>query len=56
MHKQFEEKMSEISREKFGKSLKALDKEEVLSVIGSLVNEKCEYHKKETNRKRVAYF
>lgn len=56
MHKQFEEKMSEISREKFGKSLKALDKEEVLSVIGSLVNEKCEYHKKETNGKRVAYF
>lgn len=56
MHKQFEEKLSEISREKFGKSLKVLDKEEVLTVIGSLVNEKCKFHKKETDGKRVAYF
>ena len=56
MHKQFEEKMSEISREKFGKSLKALNKDEILAVIGSLVNEKCEYHKKGTTGKRVAYF
>ena len=56
MHKQIEEKLSEISRDKFGKSLKALDKEEVLSVIGSFVNEKCDFHRKETNGKRVAYF
>lgn len=56
MYEQFEEKMSEISREKFGKSLKALSKDEVLSVIGSLVNEKCDCHKKDTNAKRVAYF
>ena len=56
MFEQFEEKMSEIAREKFGKSLKALDKEEVLCVIGSLVNEKCEYHKKDAKDKRAAYF
>lgn len=56
MHKQIEEKLSEISRDKFGKSLKALDKEEVLSVIGSFVNEKCDFHRKETDGKRVAYF
>ena len=56
MYEQFEEKMSEISREKFGKSLKALDKEELLTVIGSLVNKKCEYHKKDTEGKRAAYF
>lgn len=56
MFEQFEEKMSEIAREKFGKSLKALDKEEVLCVIGSLVNEKCEYHKKDAKGKRAAYF
>ena len=56
MHKQFEEKMSEISWDKFGKSLKALNKEEVLMVIGSLVNEKCDFHRKEAKGKRVAYF
>ena len=56
MYEQFKEKMSEISREKFGKSLKALDKEEILSVIGSLINEKCDFHKKETDGRRVAYF
>ena len=43
MYKQFEEKLSEISREKFGKSLKALDKDEVYSVIGELVKEKCDF-------------
>ena len=56
MCEQIEVKMSEISREKFGKSLKALDKEEVLSVIGMFVNEKCEFHKKEPKGKSVAYF
>ncbi len=56
MYEQFEEKLKEISRDKFGKSLRALDKEELLCVIGSLVNEKCDYHKKETKGKRVAYF
>ena len=56
MFEQFKEKMSALAEEKFGKSLKALDKEEVLSVIGSLVNEKCEFHKKEADGRRVAYF
>ena len=56
MHKQFEEKMSEISEEKFGKSLKTLDNEEILQVIGAFVNEKCDFHRKETDGKRVAYF
>ncbi len=56
MYKQFEEKLSEISREKYGKSIKVLDKEEIYGIIGELVNEKCSFHKKETNGKRVAYF
>lgn len=56
MYKQFEEKMSEIAHIKYGKSLKALDKEEIYGVIGELVNEKCNSHKKESDRKRVAYF
>lgn len=56
MYRQFEEKLSEISREKFGKSLKALDKDEVYSVIGELVKEKCENHIKESDGKKVAYF
>ena len=56
MYKQFEEKLSEISREKFGKSLKALDKDEIYSVIGELVKEKCDSHQKESSGKRIAYF
>lgn len=56
MYKQFEENLSEISREKFGKSLKALDKNEVYTIIGELVKEKCNCHRKESNGKRVAYF
>ena len=56
MYEQFKEKMSELSWEKFGKSLSALDKEEILTVIGSLVNEKSDFHKKETDGRRVAYF
>ena len=56
MYKQFEEKLSEISREKFGKSLKALDKDEVYSVIGEFVKVKCVSHQKESSGKRVAYF
>ena len=56
MYKQFEEKLSDISREKFGTSLKALDKDEIYTVIGELVKEKCDSHRKETDGKRVAYF
>ena len=56
MYKQFQEKLSEISREKYGKSIKALDKEEIYGIIGELVNEKCAFHKKEAQGKRVAYF
>ena len=56
MHKQFEEKMSVLSREKYGKSLDALDKEEILGVIGTLVNEKCDIHRKEPEGRSVAYF
>lgn len=56
MYKQFEDKLSGISVDKFGKSLKALDKEEVLCVIGNLVNEKCDYHRKENNGKQAIYF
>ncbi len=56
MYKQFEEKLSEMSREKYGKSIKALDKEEIYGIIGELVNEKCDFHKKEVDGKRVAYF
>lgn len=56
MYRQFEEKLSEISSEKFGKSLKALDKDEVYSVIGEFVKEKCESHIKDSDGKRVAYF
>ena len=56
MYEQFEEKLSDISREKFGKSLEALDKEEIYLAIGELVKEKCESHKKDTDGKRIAYF
>ncbi len=56
MYKQFEEKLTEISREKYGKSIKALDKEEIYGIIGELVNEKCDFHKKDTDGRRVAYF
>ena len=56
MYKQFEEKLSEISFDKFGKSIKALDKEEILCVIGDFVNEKCDYHRKEVKGKQAIYF
>lgn len=56
MFEQFKEKLSEISSEKFGKSLKALDKDEVYTLIGEFVKEKCDCHRKETNGKRVVYF
>lgn len=56
MYEQFKEKISELSWGKFGKSLNALDKEEMLCVIGDYINEKCECHKKESEGKRVAYF
>jgi starch phosphorylase len=56
MFEQFKEKLSEISREKFGKSIKALDKDEVYTLIGEFVKEKCDCHIKEPNGKRVAYF
>lgn len=56
MYKQFEEKLSDICRERFGKSIKALDKDEIYSVIGELVKEKCDNHQKEPDGKRVAYF
>ena len=56
MYKQFEEKLEDISKERFGKSLKALDKDEMYTVIGELIKEKCNNHKKESDGKRVAYF
>ena len=56
MYKQFEEKLTEISKKKYGKSLRALDKEEVYGVIGIFVNEKCDSHRKDTEGRSVAYF
>ncbi len=56
MYKQFEEKLTEISYDKFGKSIKELDKEELYSVLGKLINEKCDFHRKEPEGKQAAYF
>ncbi len=56
MQNMFKDKLTDISFEKYGKSLKALDKEELYGVIGAFVNEKCECHKKDDDKKRVAYF
>ena len=56
MYEQLEEKFSELSREKYGKSLKALSKDELYSVVGEFVKEKCANHRKETDGKSVAYF
>jgi starch phosphorylase len=56
MYEQFNEKLTEISEERFGKSIKALDKEELYCVICDLVNEKCDFHRKETDGKRAIYF
>lgn len=56
MYKQFEEKLTEISYEKFGKSIKELDTEELYCVLGELVNEKCQCHKKDTDGRKIAYF
>ena len=52
----FKDKLSEIAEEKYGKSLKALDKEELYGVIGAFVNEKCYFHRKDEDSKRAAYF
>ena len=56
MQNYFTDKLTEISYDKYGKSLKSLDKEELYGVIGAFVNEKCEYHKRDDDYKRVAYF
>ena len=56
MYKQFQEKLTEISREKYGKSIKALDKEELYGVLGALINEKCDFHRKQTDGKTAIYF
>ncbi len=56
MQNTFKDKLSEISYEKYGKSVGSLDKEELYCVIGKFVNEKCLSHKKDEDSKRVAYF
>ena len=56
MQNMFKDKLTEISEEKYGKSLNELDKEELYGVIGAFVNEKCDYHRKDEDYKRVAYF
>ena len=56
MYEQLNKKLSEISYEKFGKSIRELDTEELYCVIGNLVNEKCDFHCKETNGKTAIYF
>ena len=56
MQNYFTDKLTEISYDKYGKSLKSLDKEELYGIIGAFVNEKCEYHKRDDDYKRVAYF
>ena len=47
MQNVFKDKLTEISFERYGKSLNSLDKEELYGVIGAFVNEKCEHHKKD---------
>lgn len=57
MDKPLEEKLKMMSREKFGKGIEKLTADEVYSLIGAYVNEKCENHKKhDKERKRAAYF
>ena len=56
MQNVFKDKLTEISFERYGKSLNSLDKEELYGVIGAFVNEKCEHHKKDDDNKRAAYF
>ena len=56
MQNMFKDKLSEISYEKYGKSIGALDKQELYGLIGEFVNEKCRSHKKDEDSKRVAYF
>lgn len=56
MQNNFTDKLTEIAYEKYGKSLKVLDREELYGVIGAFVNEKCEHHKKDDDYIRVAYF
>ena len=56
MYKQFQDKLTEIARDKYGKSIKALDKEELYCVLGALVNEKCDFHRKQTCGKTAIYF
>ena len=56
MQNMFKDKLSEISYEKYGKSIGALDKQELYGLIGEFVNEKCCSHKKDEDSKRVAYF
>ena len=57
MEKPFEEKLIEISREKYGKGIDKLSEEELYGLIGEYVNSKCDNHKKiDLSKKRVAYF
>ena len=56
MYKQFQDKLTEISREKYGKSINALDKEELYCVLGALVNEKCDFHRKQSAGRQAIYF
>lgn len=57
MEKPFEDKLKNLSREKFGKSMEKLEAKELYELIGEYVCEKCENHISENEKeKTAAYF